>query len=117
MTKATFEKVVRTWHILQQRIDDDADAVKNFGWVRDMYSWSFALAMTKTLSHMPLVPFNRMMVQIPADDTLGPAIIIHYTWYVVFTVICITFFFDSSPGAFEMQGSNHQRERHSRVAL
>ena len=86
MTKSTFEKVVRTWHILQQRIDDDEDAVKSFGWVRDMYSWSYALAMTKTLSHAPLVPFNRMMVQIPADDTLGNAMIIHFTWGPVISV-------------------------------
>ena len=86
MRRETFEKVVKTWSILQQRIDDDAEAVQKFGWVRDMYSFSYALALAKIKSHIPLVPYNTLMIQIPADNTVGNAKLLHWTWGPVINV-------------------------------
>lgn len=36
--------------------------------------------------HVPLVPFNPLMVQPPADVTLGDAVILHYTWGPIISV-------------------------------
>lgn len=73
-------KVLPLWMDMHARVEADEQAVKTFGWVRDMYSYSFAAAKSGIRHHVPLVPFNPIMVQIPADSTLGDAAIIHYTW-------------------------------------
>ena len=53
---------------------------KVFGWVRDMYAFDFALASVGIEVHYPPVPFNKLMVQPPADVRLGAASFMHYTW-------------------------------------
>ena len=80
VTVSTFRKLATQWKTVQQQIDDDPDAVRAYGWVRDMYSFSFAAAQTGVRAFLPSVPYNPLVVQIPADDTLGKAIIIHFTW-------------------------------------
>jgi|688.fasta_scaffold02105_22 hypothetical protein len=45
-----------------------------------MYSYSFAALKSGVRHHTSLVPFNPLMVQPPADVTLGDAAILHYTW-------------------------------------
>lgn len=50
-----------------------------FEQVRDMYSFSFALAQLKIKMILKGVPYNLLMVQPPADHTLGKSIILHYT--------------------------------------
>ena len=79
-------KVLPTWKEMHERLERDEEAVKEFGWVRDMYSYSFAAARSGVRHHTALVPFNPLMVQIPADSTLGQAAIIHYTWGPVIRV-------------------------------
>ncbi len=53
---------------------------KIFGWVRDMYAFDFAALKTGLTIHYPPVPWNKLMVQPPADATLGHACLMHYTW-------------------------------------
>lgn len=60
--------------------------MKAFGWVRDMYSYSFAAARSGVRHHTALVPLNTLMAQIPADSTLGEAVILHFTWGLIVSV-------------------------------
>lgn len=80
MHRDDMDKVIPLWAKMVDRIETDADAKAAWGWVRDMYAYSFA-ALKSGVQHMTeLVPFNTLMVQPPADVTLGDAIILHWTW-------------------------------------
>ena len=80
LTRADFAAMMPAWRDMHARVEADADARNEFTWVRDMYSYSFVAAMLGIRHHVPLVPFNHLMVQPPADVTLGLASILHYTW-------------------------------------
>jgi hypothetical protein len=80
LTAGDFRRIMPAWVAMQRRIDADADAVREYNWVRDMYGYSFAAAECGIRHHVPLVPFNPLMVQPPADVVLGDAAILHYTW-------------------------------------
>ena len=80
VTTRTFKKVAPIWETIQEAMDGDLEAVQTWGWVRDMYSFSFALARAHVVAFIPSVPFSALMVQIPADDHVGNATAIHYTW-------------------------------------
>jgi len=80
VTVRTFKQIASTWRAVNERVDADEDAVRVHGWVRDMVSFSFALAQLNITSFIASVPYNKLMVQIPADHTLGDACIIHWTW-------------------------------------
>ena len=105
--RSDLEKVLPLWSKITWDIQADPEAVKKFGWVlsryccsslreehtfhsqvsvfirfdqiRDMYSFSFALAQLKIKMILKGVPYNLLMVQPPADHTLGKSIILHYT--------------------------------------
>ena len=80
LTAADFRAIMPAWVDMQKRIDADSEAVREYNWVRDMYGYTFAAAACGVRHHVPLVPFNHLMVQPPADVTLGEAAILHYTW-------------------------------------
>lgn len=80
MHHSDLSKVLPLWMDMHARLEADEQAVKAFGWVRDMYSYSFAALKSGVRHHTSLVPFNPLMVQPPADVTLGDAAILHYTW-------------------------------------
>lgn len=64
-------------------LGETSDVVKkDFGWVRDMYAWSFAAAAVRPKLHfeLPPVPFQKLVIQPPADITIGQASLMHYTW-------------------------------------
>lgn len=86
LTGRTFRKLAPMWADIQNAMDADPDVVKTYGWVRDMYSFSFALARRKIRAFIPSVPFNQLMVQIPADDQIGQAVCIHYSWGAVISI-------------------------------
>jgi len=73
-------RVAPTWADLVEFGEDNAVIKKVFGWVRDMYAFDFALASVGIEVHYPPVPFNKLMVQPPADVRLGAASFMHYTW-------------------------------------
>ena len=80
LTRADFGRMMPAWRDMHARVEADESAKKEFTWVRDMYSYSFAAATLGIQHHVPLVPYNHIMVQPPADVTLGLAAILHYTW-------------------------------------
>jgi hypothetical protein len=47
-----------------------------------MYAWSFAAAAVrpKLEFELPPVPFQKLMIQPPADIMIGQASVMHYTW-------------------------------------
>ena len=86
VTTRTFKKIAPIWEALQEAMENDLEARKAWGWVRDMYGFSFALARAHVTTFIPSVPFTALMVQIPADDHVGNASAIHYTWGPVISV-------------------------------
>ncbi|KAK3257519.1 hypothetical protein CYMTET_33395 [Cymbomonas tetramitiformis] len=75
-----FARVVPLWVDTTEKIDADEEAVKVLGWVREMYAYSIASALANVTYSLPPVPKNPLMVQPPADEALGEAVICHYTW-------------------------------------
>ena len=45
-----------------------------------MYAWDIATTLCDVHVHLPAVPRNPLMVQIPKDHIVGVAALIHYTW-------------------------------------
>ena len=86
LTREDFGLMMPAWAEMNQRVEDDVDAVREFNWVRDMYAYSFAAAKLGIRHHVPLVPWNPIMVQPPADTVLGQAAILHYTWGPIVSV-------------------------------
>lgn len=76
------ERVAQVW-AEKVELGETSDVVKkDFGWVRDMYAWSFAAAAVRPKLHfeLPPVPFQKLVIQPPADITIGQASLMHYTW-------------------------------------
>ena len=86
MTLEDFRIMMPAWAAMNARVENDTDAIREFNWVRDMYAYSFAAAMVNVRHHVPLVPWNPIMVQPPADTVLGQAAILHYTWGPIVSV-------------------------------
>ncbi|GAQ82785.1 hypothetical protein KFL_001240160 [Klebsormidium nitens] len=72
-------KVIPLWVDVTAQIEEDEDAKKKLGWVREMYAFSIAVAKAKVDLDLPKNP-RGIMVQPPEDEVLGEARIIHYTW-------------------------------------
>lgn len=81
-----FRRIMPLWAEIQEKVEADQEAIKEFNWVRDMYAYSFAVAKLGIRHHVPLVPFNHMMVQPPADVVVGEGAILHYTWGPIINV-------------------------------
>ena len=73
-------KIAPTWADLVELGESNAIVKKVFGWVRDMYAFDFAAVRHGLKVHYPPVPFNKLMVQPPADVRLGKGCLMHYTW-------------------------------------
>ena len=76
------ERVAQVWAD-KVELGETSEVIKKvFGWVRDMYAWSFAAAAVrpKLLFELPPVPFQKLVIQPPADIAIGQASIMHYTW-------------------------------------
>ena len=76
------ERVSEVW-AEKVEFGETSEVIKRvFGWVRDMYAWSFASAAVrpKLKFELPPVPFQKLMIQPPADITIGQASVMHYTW-------------------------------------
>jgi len=76
------ERVSEVW-AQKVELGETSEVVKKvFGWVRDMYAWSFAAAAVrpKLKFELPPVPFQKLVIQPPADISIGEAVLMHYTW-------------------------------------
>ena len=74
------EVVAPVWANLVEFGETDQTIKNVFGWVRDMYAFDFAAAKVGLAVHYPPVPLNKLMVQPPADVSLGDGCLMHYTW-------------------------------------
>lgn len=76
------ERVSEVWAEKVEFGETNEVVKRVFGWVRDMYAWSFASAAVrpKLKFELPPVPFQKLMIQPPADITIGQASVMHYTW-------------------------------------
>ena len=79
MTVSDFKRITPIWSEFTARIEKDEQARIKMGGLRDMYSYSFAAASTKIRHHIASVPYQYLIVQPPADSTLGQSCLIHYT--------------------------------------
>ena len=79
-TVEDFRAIMPAFRNFTVQIENDDEAREAWGWVRDMYAYSFAAAHSGVRHSVALVPFNPLIVQPPADVTLGDAIMLHYTW-------------------------------------
>jgi hypothetical protein len=75
-----FIPLMQLWWHLTAMLESDDSARAEMGWVRDMYSISIAMHLLNLRAWTPLVPYAPLAVQIPADDVVGEAAIVHYTW-------------------------------------
>jgi hydroxyproline O-arabinosyltransferase len=76
--------VLPEWQRLTQAFDEDAEANKEFGWVREMYAFSLACAIKMVKVDLPAPPRSPLMAQPPADHLPGDAAVLHYTWGSIF---------------------------------
>jgi hypothetical protein len=68
------------WERITAEIEASDEAKESLGWVREMYAFSLACALQGVKLDLQLPPKNKLMVQPPADHTLGSASMMHYTW-------------------------------------
>ena len=69
------------WEEFTKAVENDADAKKEFGWVREMYGYSFAAGKHGLKHNMLSVPDGNLMSQPPADQRiLDHTAVLHYTW-------------------------------------
>ena len=76
------ERVAPVWADKVEFGESNEVVKRVFGWVRDMYAWSFAAAAVrpKLEFELPPVPFQKLMIQPPADIAIGQSSVMHYTW-------------------------------------
>eukprot|EP00892_Ulva_mutabilis_P001996 jgi/Ulvmu1/11798/UM080_0009.1 len=77
-------RVTPEWEDLTARIEGDANAKAKLGWVREMYAFSIACAKKRVDLQLKLPPRSPLMVQPPADHSIGAAALLHYTWGSIF---------------------------------
>lgn len=77
-------KVTPTWEALTRKNEADEEAKKKLEWVREMYAFSVALALERVELDLPLPPHNTLVIQPPADSSMGQASQMHYTWGSIF---------------------------------
>eukprot|EP00850_Spirogloea_muscicola_P011540 SM000072S21174 [mRNA] locus=s72:97305:104460:+ [translate_table: standard] len=79
MPTSELRRVVPLWVDLTAKIEADEDAKQALGWVREMYAFSLAAAKAKVEIDLPAMP-GAIMSQPPADEVVGDALLLHYTW-------------------------------------
>ena len=59
-----YRRLVPIWVQLVVDLQEDAEAVQKFGWVREMYAYSFAAARAKVKHFLPAPPLSPLMVRL-----------------------------------------------------
>ncbi|KAK9816540.1 hypothetical protein WJX72_001729 [[Myrmecia] bisecta] len=77
-------KITPDWERLTAHIEADPESKEKLGWVREMYAFSVAAALQNVKLEMLLPPKNPLIVQPPADHSIGSAAMFHYTWGAIF---------------------------------
>lgn len=76
--------VVTEWERVTAVIENDAAAVKQLDWVREMYAWDIALALRNVTLITEAPPNSRLIAQPPHETSLGNAAMCHYTWATIY---------------------------------
>lgn len=72
--------VAPLWAEFVARTETPEETRKTLGWLRDMYAWDAAALVAGVKHEVASSPQSPLMAQPPADDALGEAFILHYTW-------------------------------------
>lgn len=81
MMRATeWLQVMPHWEAIADQVEKDPEAVEALGWVREMYAFSLACAISGTAVDLTAPPRNKLINQPPADHVMGDASASHYTW-------------------------------------
>ena len=72
--------IIPQWEKLTADIEADEEAKEKLGWVREMYAFSIAAALENVKVELQMPPQSPLMIQPPADHTVGDAAMMHYTW-------------------------------------
>ena len=81
ITATDLRKVAPKWAEYVERTEKPDDVKKSLGWLRDMYAYDLA-AYVSGVEHIYYGAGKpeSIMAQPPADENLGGAFILHYTW-------------------------------------
>eukprot|EP00887_Chlorella_sp_A99_P004360 scaffold15.g4360.t1 len=77
-------QVTPVWEDITVRCQTDAACKKALDWVREMYAFSVACALERIKLDLQLPPKNKLVIQPPADHSMGEASQMHYTWGSIF---------------------------------
>ena len=73
--------VAPLWEQYTVLVEEDADAVQAFGWVREMYGYSFAAGKMGIRHNMLPAEAGSLFAQPPADQIIREhTAVLHYTW-------------------------------------
>jgi hypothetical protein len=78
--KSDLEKLIDEYVRIAAAIEDDPDAKKKLGWVREMYAYDLAAAVADVAHAVEEPGRTRLIAQPPADTDHGSAAMFHYTW-------------------------------------
>ena len=73
-------RVAPLWAEFVRRTQTPESVRKALGWLRDMYAYDAAALVAGVEHVVAQVPDTLLMAQPPADESLGEAFILHYTW-------------------------------------
>jgi hypothetical protein len=78
--KAELDVLIDEYVRIAAAIEADADAKKKLGWVREMYAYDLAAAVTGVPHYVEDPGQTKLIAQPPADTNHGDAAMFHYTW-------------------------------------
>ena len=73
-------RIAPLWAEFVERTQRPETLRKALGWLRDMYAYDAAALAAGVEHEVAEVPDGLLMAQPPADESLGNAFILHYTW-------------------------------------
>ena len=78
--KAELDVLIDEYVRIAAAIEADPDAKKKLGWVREMYAYDLAAAVTGVPHYVEDPGQTKLIAQPPADTNHGDAAMFHYTW-------------------------------------
>lgn len=76
--------IVPGWEQITAKIEASDEAKKVLDWIREMYAWDVALALSGVKMDIQAQGNTSLIAQPPHDLYLGNASLTHYTWGVIY---------------------------------